>query len=44
MKKKLVKFREKYNNNLSDFSSSKYNFKLIRLSSIDLSHDSYVIS
>ena len=41
-KKKLVKFREKYNNDLSDFSLSKYNFKLIRLSSIDLSHDSYV--
>jgi hypothetical protein len=39
-KKKLVKFREKYNN-LSSFSLSKYNFNLIRLSSIDLSHDSY---
>ena len=43
LKKKFEKFKEKKSNNLANFSFQKYNMNLLRLSSIDLSQDSYHI-
>ena len=43
MKKKFDKFKEEKNNNLANFSFQKYNMNLLRLSSINLSQNTYQI-
>ena len=43
MKKKFEKYKEEKNNNLSNFSFQQYNMNLLRLSSINLSKNTYQI-